>query len=591
VTSLTRDGAAVRDDQTFTLALNNYRQGGGGGYAMIAGADVVYDRQEDIRELLIAEVRRRGVIDPQDYFRESWRIVPQAAADAALAEQAGREIRPQAETAAPRKRLRVLATNDFHGNLAPTRTSGRPPVGGAAALITYFDLERDGFGGAVLLLDGGDIMQGTPLSTLTRGSSTVDYYNAAGYDAAAIGNHEFDWGPAVLRERMQQAQFPWLAANILVAGSDTTPSWIGGTTILERNGVRVGIIGLITEETPQATMAKYVRGLEFGDGAATMNRLVPVMRRAGVDFVIVVAHAGAYCKDPTRDCEGELIDWLERTTERPDLVVAGHTHVVVRASANDVGIIETGSWGRHYGVVDLERISTDSVDVWIRGTPVPWTDRVTPDSAVAAIIARAEVEVGPQLTRLVVRTAEEIPRGVGDNPMGRMIADAQRAATGAQIAIMNTGGVRAPMPAGDVTWGDLFRIHPFGNMLMVLSLTGTLLRDAMEHALSGAHTSAHVSGLVVRYDPQRPPGQRVVSMHLNSGEAVQPDQVYTVTVSDFLASGTGDGFAAFGRALESIATGIVDLDALIQYVEAQPQPLRAPRDERIRPVDSGPTRE
>jgi 5'-nucleotidase len=338
-------------------------------------------------------------------------------------------------------------------------------------------------------------------------------------------------------------------------------------------------------------MAKYVRGLEFGDGAATMNRLVPVMRRAGVDFVIVVAHAGAYCEDPTRDCEGEMIDWLERTTERPDLVVAGHTHVVVRASANDVAIIETGSWGRHYGVVDLERISTDSVDVWIRGTPVPWTDRVTPDSAVAAIIARAEVEVGPQLTRLVVRTAEEIPRGVGDNPMGRMIADAQRAATGAQIAIMNTGGVRAPMPAGDVTWGDLFRIHPFGNMLMVLSLTGTLLRDALEHALSGAHTSAHVSGLVVRYDPQRPPGQRVVSMHLNSGEAVQPDQVYTVTVSDFLASGTGDGFAAFGRALESTATGIVDLDALIQYVEAQPQPLRAPRDERIRPVDSGPTRE
>jgi 2',3'-cyclic-nucleotide 2'-phosphodiesterase/3'-nucleotidase/5'-nucleotidase len=586
VTSLTRNGSPVRDDQSFTLALNNYRQGGGGGYAMIAGTEVVYDRQEDVRELLIAEVRRRGVIDPQDYFRESWRIVPQQAADAALAEQTTRELRPRGDTTPSRKRLRVLATNDFHGNLAPTRSSGGPPVGGAAALATYFDLERDGFAGPVLLLDGGDIMQGTPLSNLTRGRSTVDYYNAVGYDAAAIGNHEFDWGTAVLRERMQHAQFPWLAGNILVAGTDTTPSWIGGTTILERHGVRVGIIGLITEETPTATMAEYVSGLEFADGAAIMNRLVPVMRRAGVDFVIVVAHAGAYCEDATRACEGEMIDWLERTTERPDLVVAGHTHVVVRASANGVDIIETGSWARNYGVVDLVRISADSVDVWIRGTPVPWTDRVTPDSAVAAIVARAEVEVGPQLHRLIVRTAEEIPRGVGDNPMGRMIADAQRAATGSQIAIMNAGGVRAPMPAGDVTWGDLFRIHPFGNKLMVLKLTGSLLHDALEHALSGTSTSAHVSGLVVRYDPRRPPGQRVVSMHLANGEPVRPDDVYTVTVSDFLASGIGDGFAAFGRALDSTATGIIDLDALIQYIETQPQPLRAPRDERIRPIDS-----
>ena len=615
VTSLTRDGAPVRDEQSFILALNNYRQSGGGGYDMIAGADVVYDRQEDIRELLIAEVRERGVIRPEDYFVESWRIVPDAAVDAALEEQTAREAeggaagaaasgdsaggdaaaRDAADAAAgdptsgpaPRKRLRVLATNDFHGNLAPTRTSGGAPIGGAAALATYFALEREGFGGdPVLLLDGGDVMQGTPVSNLTRGRSTVEYYNAAGYDAAAIGNHEFDWGPAVLRERMAQAAFPWLAANIVVAGSDTTPSWIRGATIIERDGVRIGILGLITQETPTATMAEYVRGLEFDDGAATMNRLVPALRREGVDFVIVVAHAGAYCEDATRNCEGEMIDWLERTTAKPDLVVAGHTHVVVRSREHGVPIIETGSWARTYGVVDLERISTDSVDVWIRGTPVPWTQRVTADSAVAAIVARAEAEVGPQLDRVIARAAEEIPRGGIDNPMGRLIADAQRAATGSQIAIMNAGGVRAPMPAGPVTWGDLYRIQPFGNKLMVLKLTGALLRDAVEHALSGTNPGAHLSGLDVQYDPRRPPGERIVSLRLDTGEPIDPDVIYTVTTSDFLATGTGDGFTALGRALESTATGIVDLDALIRYIQSQPQPLRAPRDARMRAVDS-----
>ena len=594
MTSLTRSGAPVRDDQSFTLALNNYRQSGGGGYDMIAGAEVVYDRQEDIRELLIAEVRRRGTIRPEDYFVDSWRIVPGAAVDAALIEQTSREARgstPDAgqNTAASRKRLRVLATNDFHGNLAPTRSSGGPPVGGAAALTTYFDLERAGFASApVLLLDGGDIMQGTPVSNLTRGRSTVDYYNAAGYDAAAIGNHEFDWGPTVLRERMAQAQFAWLAANIVVAGSDTTPSWIRGTTILERDGVRIGIVGLITEETPTATMAEYVRGLEFADGAETLNRVVPSLRAQAVDFVVVVAHAGAYCEDAMRACEGEMIDWLERTTEKPDLVVAGHTHAVVRARAGGVTIIETGSWARSYGVVDLERITADSVDVWIRGTPVPWTEKVAADSSIAAMVARAEAEVGPQLEQVVTHAAEEIPRGAGENPMGRLIADAQRAVTGTQVAIMNAGGVRAPMPGGPVTWGDLYRIQPFGNRLMVLRLTGARLRDAMEHAVGGASPGAHVSGLHVQFDPRRPAGDRVVSMTLSTGERVEPDVVYTVTVNDFLASGTGDGFAALGEALETRATGIVDLDALIEYVKSQPQPLRAPRDERMRavPTDS-----
>src|SRR5690606_3611301 len=119
------------------------------------------------------------------------------------------------------------------------------------------------------------------------------------------------------------------AANIVVEGSDTTPSWVGGTAVIERDGIRIGILGLITEETPTATMAEYVRGLEFEDGATTMNRLVPALRRQGVDFVIAVAHAGAYCEEAERNCEGEMVDWLERTSERPDLVVAGHTHSLV----------------------------------------------------------------------------------------------------------------------------------------------------------------------------------------------------------------------------------------------------------------------
>jgi 2',3'-cyclic-nucleotide 2'-phosphodiesterase / 3'-nucleotidase / 5'-nucleotidase len=583
VTDLTRNGVPVAAEDSFTLALNNYRQAGGGGYDMIANAPVVYDRQEDIRELLISEVRERGMVNPTDYFHQSWRIEPATAAAAALAEQTAREQRAGQPDATPRQRLRVLATNDFHGNLAPIRTPNGT-VGGAAALATYFAMERAGYGGRgpVLLLDGGDIMQGTPVSTLLRGRSTVAYYNAVGYDAAAIGNHEFDWGPGVLRERMADARFPWLAANILVAGSDTTPDWMSGTVMLERDGVRIGVIGLMTQELPTATMAQYIAGLDVADGAAVMNRLVPQLRDAGADFVIVVAHAGAECNPDMTACGHEMPDWLRRTTARPDLVVSGHTHQVVRTHINGVAIIESGRWGTHYGVVDLERITADSVDAWIRGTPVPWTDAVPPDTAIAALVARAEAEVGPQLARPITTAAEEITRVLGESPLGRLIADAQRAATGAQIAFMNAGGVRAPILPGTVTWGDLFRVQPFGNLLVVLELTGDDIRDALEHALAEGRMAAYVSGLEAGYDPDRAPGDRVLWMRLPDGTPVQADAVYTVSVPDFLATGSGDGFAAFGRARSQRPTGIVDLDALIQFIERMPQPIRAPTDTRVR---------
>lgn len=590
VTMLRYNGAPVRDDQTFTLALNNYRQAGGGGYDMIAGAEVVHDRQEDVRQLLIDEVSRRGTIRPTDYHRESWRLLPEDGRDAALHEQTSKEISADASTGTPRKRLRVLATNDFHGNLATLRpewAAGRP-VGGAPALATYFKLESDAFPGPTVILDGGDTMQGTPLSNLTRGAAVVEFFNSVGYDGAAIGNHEFDWTPEVLRDRMAQAEFPWLAANILVAGTDTTPSWVRGTAMIERDGVRVGLIGLITEETPRVVMAAYIAGYEVTDGATTIDQWVPELRRAGADFVIVLAHAGASCQNETSHCTGEMVNWLQRVRHRPDLVVAGHTHQVVRTTANGVPIIETGSAGQRYGVVDLERIAADSTDVWIRGTPVAWADRVAPDSVVAALVEEAEQLVGPRVNAVITMAAEPIPTGAGENPLGRLIADGQRAATGSQIAIMNAGGVRAPIERGAVTWGDIYRVQPFGNLLVYSLVTGATLRAILEHAVrGGVDTRAHLSGATAEFDMSRPVGDRIGVITLESGEQVRDDRVYTVTASDFMVTG-GDGFTMFADALEQRATGIIDLDALIAHIQSLPGPLHAPRNVRMRRAGTDP---
>ena len=238
VVRLLRNGQAVAPGDSFTIALNNYRASGAGGFSMLHGAPVVYDRGEGIRELLIAELERRGTLRPEDYFRKNWEILPVAVREKAQTEQAPRKA-PGGEAHGGNvvkdsgKRLRVLATNDFHGALLPTKPgfARGESVGGAAAIAGYFSRERAATEGPTVLIDGGDVMQGTPLSNLSDGRATVEYYNRVGYTAAALGNHEFDWGIETLKQRIREANFAWLGANVYVKGTDTLPSWVRPTTM------------------------------------------------------------------------------------------------------------------------------------------------------------------------------------------------------------------------------------------------------------------------------------------------------------------------------------------------------------------------
>ncbi len=610
ITALTFRGKPVRPDQSFTMALNSYRRGGGGGYSMVAAAPAVYEKDQDIRDLLVDEVRRKGVLRPADYFRRNWVIVPAAAAQQAARELPDYGRRPGAPSAGAAAsggarpaplRLRVLTTNDFHGHLLPETYawSGGRPVGGAATLAAYFRAEREGFGGPVVLLDAGDEMQGTPISNLTRGASTVSFFDAVTDRAAAIGNHEFDWGVAALRARMAQARYPWLAANVFVAGADTAPSWVHATTMLVVGGVRVGVIGLATRETPNTTKAENVRGLEFRDGAAAIDRWVPQLRRQGADFVVVVAHSGAACDaSGGADCRGEVVDWARAVHERPDLIVAGHTHTLMRVVVNGIPIVQAASYGQRYGVVDLERGdratpapsaggSASVTSVAVRDLPVAWADRLPPDSGVAALVARYQREIGPRVNAVVATLAGPISRGMGDFPLGRLLADAWRAQTGAQVAFINNGGIRAELKAGPVTWGALYELQPFNNRLAVLTITGAKLRQAVETAVRGTSPDANVSGIRASYDRSRPPGARLTALTLADGTPIRDDAHYTVAMPDFLAGG-GDRYSAFTAPLARTDSPLVDLDALIAYLRGRPQPVQAPADPRLVPFGPEP---
>jgi 2',3'-cyclic-nucleotide 2'-phosphodiesterase (5'-nucleotidase family) len=599
LTSLTVKGRPVADADTFTLALNNYRQTGGGGYAMLRGAPVVYDAQQELRQLLVDEVGRRKTLSPETYFTPNWRLEPPAAIGAAYAamhssptERAGGPVRAAGPGPAAVRRpnptplpvpegrtLRIISTNDFHGSFEPRPDSAGVRRGGAAYVASVIARARAecaaGSGCVSVLLDGGDMFQGTAPSNRTYGSTVVDLYNTLGYSAAALGNHEWDWGRDSLRARMRQARYPVLGANVQYAdGRDV--DWIPDDTLLRVGSVKVGVIGVSTVETPRTTMAVNVADLRFVDPIPIVNSRARALRARGADAVVVVAHAGAFCDGAAAPgCNGEIVALARGMTERVDAIVSGHTHSLVNTRVNGIPIVQARSHGRAVGVVDVP-LGGGEAGIAVRDV-LP--DSIAPDLAVEAQVERVVSAVAAEMSRPIAQIAEPLRRSGRQYALGNLIADAQRAAGKADVAVMNNGGIRADLRAGQATYGSLFEIQPFGNTLYRLTVRGRDLRAYLER-LVGRDINAHVSGVSLVYLPAKPPGSRISTVTMADGRPLRDDATYTLVLSNFLVGG-GDGLGIAGGAIKTEPLGIPDIDALVSYVRAQPQPLRVSFEARL----------
>ena len=580
-------GRAVAPADSFTLALNSYRQSGGGGYTMLQGARVVYDRGESIRDLLAAEIRTRRLLTAQGVSSPNWSVGP-AEARAAL-----RQAFTPSVVVVPRPDstlLRVLAINDFHGALEPQvwPWSAARPVGGAAALKPWLDSLARGCFCATIRLDAGDEMQGTPVSNFNFGRPAIAALNALGIDAAAIGNHEFDWTVDTLRARMAEAHYRFLAANITDSAGTARPDWAEPFTVIARDGVRVAVIGLALPATPETTSPRNVRGLAFGDGARAVRRVLPQARAAG-DYVIVVAHVGAFCDGDgaaaplgPAACRGEIID-LARGLDSGsvDLIVSGHTHSLINTVVNGIPIVQARSSGAGIAVVDFVRVSGAGVTRREARARIetPFADRIRLDPALVDALRLSQASVSVLTDRPVARFGTELRRTGAEHGLGRLIADAQRNIAKADVALVNNGGIRADVSAGLATYGDLYRVEPFQNRLMRLAVSGEVLKQALEHALTGDGPDAHVAGIVVWYDAGKPVGRRIKKLQLANGKDVDDGRTYTLAVSDFLAAG-GSGYVML-TGKPSGEVGVTDLDALIQYLAVLRQPISAPDDRRF----------
>lgn len=487
--------------------------------------------------------------------------------------------------------ISVVGTNDLHGGiLARNGHGGLALFGGHVANLRA---ARAKDGGAVMLLDAGDMFQGTLESNLTEGAPVIDAYNALGYNAVAIGNHDFDYGPegdqatpinpdedprGALKARAAQARFPFLAANILDTGTNAPVNdWpnVKPSTILDIGGIKVGVVGLTTTETLQATISMNTYGLAIGPLAPALASEAAKLRKAGATVVIGVAHAGGWCKavDAPTDLSscGQKEEIFEVARALPpgavDVIVAGHRHERVAHEVAGVAIIESRSNGRAFGRVDLiidrktgrvqsrhifppqeicaqEDQSGACVDEGTAGAVVrryegvPVTTAAAVEAALAPAVlgakARKETPLNVNVEGVIRRSSE------GHSPLGDLIVDIMVKRFGpADVAIYNTGGLRSDIPAGPLTYGRLYEVFPFDNRIARMTISGDELRRVVEGNLTRGGSRLLMAGVRATASCKGPTLD--VRLQRDNGTPVKPTDHLRVVTVDFLATG-GDGF-------------------------------------------------
>ncbi len=567
------NGRDVIPSATYTMALNSYRQEGGGGFESLRGAPLVYDQNESVRELLVADLRRRGQIDPTQFAVRNWRIAPPPALTSARL-----LTRPPARDTL---QLRILTINDFHGALEPrvyNWSDGRL-VGGAAAVDATMDSLAAQCHCTTLRLDGGDEMQGTLQSNLNYGRTTIEAFDLMGIQAAAIGNHDFDWSVDTLRARMRESDYPWVAANIFDSLTGRRPDWVTPWRMVRAGIYQVAVVGFITSETKAIVAPHNIAGLTFGAGYESIKDAVEEARGANPDFLVLLTHSGGRCDSLA--CAGEVFDMAQSLPPGSvDVIVSGHSHTLIDAERNGVPIVQARNNGSAVGVVDIIRTADGArkIDVDVRTV---WVDQVTPDSALSALVARSVQTTDSLANRIITDIALPLPRSGEQYPLGNLMADAFRNVLRTDVALVNNGGIRADVAAGPLTYGQLFRVMPFQNDAVTVTVTGAQLRQAVEQGIHDSGPDAHVSGMRVTYDMRRPAGQRVRDIRLADGKKLRDKEHYTLAVNSFVADGQ-DGFTVL-RGLPRTPGGMSDIALMELYLRRLSRPVRPPEDARFIP--------
>ncbi|MBE9215710.1 5'-nucleotidase C-terminal domain-containing protein [Plectonema cf. radiosum LEGE 06105] len=498
----------------------------------------------------------------------------------------------------PNYTLHILHTNDHHAHLEPIQIANYE-LGGITKRKTLIDKIRSQNAAKkepLLLLDAGDIFQGTLYFNRYLGQADLYFYNALGYDAATLGNHDFDRGQQVLADFINKAQFPLISANIEVDKASPLADKIKPWTIFQINGEKIGVFGLTTEET--AILSNPGDGLTFTDPILAAKNAVTALTAQNVNKIIALTHIGI-----NADQE------LARRVNGIDVIVGGHSHTplgkmpgatepypIIEKSpdGHKVLIVTDWEWGKYLGDIRVGFDTKGDVISW-KSSPKPVSKDISPDLAfeekleqfAAPIEALREKIVGEttvalDANRTTIRTQE--------TNLGDLISDAMLDKTrpdGAQVVIINSGNIRTSIPTGHVTVGQLLEVLPFGNTITRLDLTGTQLKQALENGVSkiedGEGRFPQVAGLRFEWNPIATVGNRILSIQIQNSDGnykpLEADSIYRVITNNFLLSG-GDGYKVFKNGKNQVDTGFLLVDVVTDYITSH-LPVTQQVDKRI----------
>ncbi len=455
----------------------------------------------------------------------------------------------------------ILHTNDVHSRVESHLPQGaEEEQGGRVRAATVVEEIRAIYGkDKVLLLDAGDSLHGMNIDNLFGGLPSIEIMNAMGYDAFTPGNHEFNYGQAVLAERIADAKFPTLASNVTHEDGSLFAGY--SALIKEVNGVKVGIIGLVAEETPIVTHPKNVEGLLFRDPVVIAKQTAKILRPQ-VDVLIALSHLG-HSMDVV----------LAETVPELDVIVGGHSHTKIETAkeVNGVILVQAHEYANDLGFLYLE-VENERI-VSYEGFLIPVTADVTKHGRVQSIIDHWNAQLQARLDNVVGKSAiswdgERASVRTQETNLGNLVADVIRHAVEADIAMTNGGGIRASIHAGDIRVADVYNVLPFDNSLVVVEMMGMDILEALEHSVrllpeqNGAFLQ--VSGITYEVDPSALPGGRVINAKVGENR-LAAGKYYTVATNDFLAAG-GDGYETFLNATVVAETGIMLRDVMVDYI-------------------------
>lgn len=455
--------------------------------------------------------------------------------------------------------LTILFTNDFHSAFEPIPAywlEGSPKLGGAAHLATLIERERAA-AKTSFLLDSGDMFTGT-ISFLTQGEALMEMMTVMGYDAMGVGNHEFDYGWEVFERQITRVPFPILCCNVRYRGACVP--FCRPYTILERDGVRLGVVGVMGWRAARYTiMPSKIEGLAFTDPVEETAACVEALRPA-VDLIVVLAHQGLPGPMQT-DAEDDpsvqrpLDEDLAFCGQVPgiDVYIAAHSHRGIETPLvhPETGtlLVQTYGYGTRLGVLRLK--VRDRKVVEHRGELLKvWSDELPAHPAVAGRVAHYRAVVAPQIGPELGRASRRFVRKYNrESPLGGFVADVMRERARCEVGITNAGGLRADLPEGGLHRGHVLDALPFLNSVVALELSGRDLRGVIEQGVSLTAGMCQVSGIRAVYDLARPVGERVLDLRIGDRPVVD-GQTYRVATNSFLAEG-GDRYESFrgGREL------------------------------------------